>query len=249
MTDTAPIPTPPPTTPPPAPLASAPSSDPTVRHGLRRFSTGLVVYGIFGLVVAAIGLALLLYVGNRVGGLAERTTARVDSLIATLDRTATVLDDAGDTAVSFALTLERTPPAVRQAAETVGSLQEDLRSIQTELAAFSILGTNPLSRVAAIFGDVASNIEGLDTRLEAIADSLDDNKAALLTNAESLRALGAQIQRVSDDLRTGVVSESLEDVQLILTVLFVLLVAWTAVPAIGALWMGWYLRRELPEGT
>jgi antibiotic biosynthesis monooxygenase (ABM) superfamily enzyme len=51
---------------------------------------------------------------------------------------------------------------------------------------------------------------------------------------------------VADDLRTGIVQDSLADVQLILTVLFVLLVAWTAVPAAGALWIGWWLRRELP---
>lgn len=236
-----------PVTPSPAAAAAAPSSDTTLRHGLRRFSTGLIVYGVIGLLVAAIGLGLLLYVGNRVGGLAERTSARVDSIVATLDRTATVLDDAGATAVSFAQTLERTPPAVRQAADTVGNLEGDLQSIQSELAAFSILGANPLSRVAAIFGNVSSNIEGLDTRLNSVADSLDENKSSLLTNADSLRALGAQLQSISDDLKTGVVKESLADVQLILTVLLVLLVAWTAVPAAGALWMGWWLRRELPE--
>lgn len=236
-----------PVTPPPAADPTAPSPDTTLRHGLRRFSTGLIVFGVIGLLVAAIGLGLLLYVGNRVGGLAERTSTRVDSIVATLDRTATVLDDAGATAVSFAQTLERTPPAVRQAADTVGNLQGDLNSIQSELASFSIFGANPLSRVAAIFGNVSSNIEGLDTRLNSVADSLDENKSSLLTNADSLRALGTQLQSISDDLKTGVVQDSLGDVQLILTVLFVLLVAWTAVPAAGALWMGWWLRRELPE--
>jgi hypothetical protein len=232
--------------PPPAAPATAPSPDATLRHGLRRFSTGLIVYGVIGLLFAAIGLVLLLYVGGRVGALADRTSARVESVITTLDRTATVLQDASDTAVSFSQTLERTPPAVRQAADTVGNLQDDLRSIQGQLAAFSILGANPLTRVSEVFGSIAANIEGLDTRLVSIADSLDENKASLLTNAASLRALGTQIDAIADDLRTGIVQDGLADVQLILTVLFVLLVAWTAVPAAGALWIGWWLRRELP---
>ena len=232
------LPTPPGTAP--------PSPDATLRHGLRRFSTGLLVYGVIGLAVAAIGLVLLLYVGNRVGGVAERTSARVETIIATLDKTAKALSDAGDTAVSFSVTLERTPPAVRQAADTVGNLQDNLRTIQSQLAGISILGTQPLGRVAEVFGSIASDIEGLDTRLTSIADSLDANKSALLTNADSLRALGTQLSAVADDLRTGVIEDSLADVQLILIVLFVLLVAWTAVPAAGALWIGWWLRRELP---
>jgi hypothetical protein len=240
MTDASPT-----SPPPPSPPAAA-SPDATLRHGLRRFSTGLIAYGIVGLVIAAIGLVLLLYVGGRVDALADRTSARVETVITTLDRTATVLQDAGDTAVSFSQTLERTPPAVRQAADTVGNLQDDLRSIQGQLAAFSILGANPLTRVSEVFGSIAANIEGLDTRLVSIADSLDENKASLLTNAASLRALGTQIDAIADDLRTGVVEDSLADVQLILTVLFVLLVAWTAVPAAGALLIGWWLRGELP---
>ncbi len=232
--------------PPPPALPAAPSPDATLRHGLRRFSTGLIVYGVIGLAFAAVGLVLLLYVGNRVGTLADRTSTQVETIISTLDRTATALQDAGDSAVSFSVTLERTPPAVRQAADTVGNLQDNLLTIQQQLAALSIFGTQPLGRVAEVFGSIAGDIEGLDTRLTSIADSLDENKDALLTNADSLRALGTQLATVADDLRTGIVQDSLADVQLILTVLFVLLVAWTAVPAAGALWIGWWLRRELP---
>jgi hypothetical protein len=184
-----------------------------------------------------------------VTGLAERTSTQVETVIATLDRASTALTDAGDTAVSFAVTLERIPPAVNQAADTVGNLQGNLRSVEQQLGAISILGANPLGGVARVFGQMASDLEGLDARLAAIATSLDDNKQSLLANADSLRALGQQLGDVADDLRTGIVQDSLADVQLILTVLFVLLVAWTAVPAAGALWIGWWLRRELPPET
>ena len=232
---TAPI-VPPPLTAPMPPIS---------RSGLGRLATGLVAYGAIGLAIAVLGLFALLYAGQRIGGLAERTSAQVETIITTLDRTATVLDDAGATAVSFAATLERMPPIVDQAATTIGSLQGNLRGIESQLSAFSILGSTPLASTAARFGEIADDLEGLDTRLGLLASDLADNKARLLANADSLRALGAQLGTVADDLREGVIEDSLADVQFLLTVLFVLLVAWTAVPAAGALGVGIWLRREL----
>jgi hypothetical protein len=243
---TSPLASPPGPTAAVSPTPTTPGPDLNLRSGLRRFSTGLIVFGVAGLIVAAIGLAMLLYVGGRIGTVAERTSTQVETVIATLDRTSTALSDAGDTALSFALTLERTPPVVRQASDTLSNLQGNLRSIQQQLGAVSVLGARPLSGVSSIFGDMATQIEGLDVRLEGLAASLDDNKAALLANADSLSAIGVQLGSVADDLRTGIVQDSLSDVQVVLTVLLFLLVAWTAVPAAGALWIGWWLRRELP---
>jgi hypothetical protein len=205
----------------------------------------MIAYGLIGLAIAVIGLAALLWVGGRVGGLADRTSVQVESIIATLDKTATALDDAGTSAVSFAVTLERTPPIVRQAADTIGNLQGNLRAVEQQLASFSILGNQPLSEAARLFGQMATDLDGLDTRLDSLAIALDDNKASLLANAESLRALGVEIEGLADDLRTGIVEDSLADVQVIVTVLILVLVAWTAVPAAGALGVGWWLRREL----
>lgn len=226
-------------------MPAATATPPVSRAGLGRLATGLVAYGAIGLAIAVVGLVALLYAGQRIGGLAERTSAQVESIITTLDRTATVLDDAGATAVSFAATLERMPPIVDQAATTIGSLQANLRGIEAQLASFAILGSTPLAGTAERFGQIADDLDGLDTRLGLLASDLDHNKERLLANAASLRALGAQLSVLADDLREGVIEDSLADVQFLLTVLFGLLVAWTAVPAAGALGVGIWLRREL----
>jgi hypothetical protein len=233
--------------PPPMTLAAPPPPGPdaTLRGGLRRLSTGLIAYGVIGLIIAAIGLVLLLYVGNRAGQLADRASTQVETAIQTLDRASVALTDAGATASSFASTLAETPPAVQQAADTVGSLQSNLRAIEGQLGAVSVLGAQPLAGVASRFGAVATQLEGLDARLATIATSLSDNQGKLETNAGSLGALGAQLGSVADQLRTGVVQDSLADVQLLLTLFFLLLVIWTAVPAAGALWIGWWLRRDV----
>ena len=121
--------------------------------------------------------------------------------------------------------------------------------MSSQLGLFSILGANPLSGVATIFGSIADGLEGLDTALSTVAADLGDNHDKLLTNAESLDALGLRLATVADELREGVVQDGLADVQLIATLLGFIFVIWTAVPAIGALFLGSWLRRELaPTG-
>jgi hypothetical protein len=211
---------------------------------VRRLATGLIAYGVIGLALAVVGLIALVWVGGRVTAITDRVSTQVESSIATLDRAARALGDAGSTAGSFAVTLERTPPVVRQAAATVGNLQTELRSVEQQLDSVAILGSRPLAGAARPFGQMAADIEGLDTRLGLIATDLEDNKAALLDNADSLRASATQVEQLADDLRAGVVESSLADVGLILTVMFLLLVAWAALPAAGALGVGLWLRRE-----
>lgn len=215
---------------------------------LRRVSTGLLVYGAVGLAVAALGLVALLWVSGRVATLSERTATQVEELALTLEASSAALADAGTSAVSFAVTLERTPPSVRQAAQTVANLEGNLRATADQLASISILGSQPLGQVAGLFGQMATDLDGLDTRLEAIATDLESNKGALLTNAQSLRATGARLDSLAVDLRGGIVEESFADVSAVLTVLALALVLVTALPAIGALAFGWWLRSALPRG-
>lgn len=224
---------------------SAPERPVSLRVGLRRLSTGLLVYGGIGIALAIVGLLAMLYVGNRVTTLADSTGERIDTLVGTVEDTATVLKDAGSTALSFANTLERTPPTVRQAATTVENMRQTLLTIESQLGQFQVLGSRPLGNVADQFGQIASDLEGLDTRLELIATDLEDNRDKLLENSRSLTALGERLDTVADDLASGFIQDSLDDVRTLLIVLVFVLVLWTAVPAVGALIFGIWLRRNL----
>lgn len=224
-----------------------------VHTGLRRLSVGLIGYGVVGLAIAALGLVALLSLGTRVDGLVDRSSEQLDTVIATIDETAVALSDAGTSAVSFSVTLERTPPTVRQAAQTLGNLQGNLRTVEGQLASLSILGTRPLADVAALFGQMSSDLDGLDTRLGLIADDLEDNRDALLANARSLAAMGDRLAGIADDLRgTDVTAEptgsgiraSVDDLRAVVTLLALILMAWVALPAVGALALGWWLRGQ-----
>lgn len=222
-----------------------------LRTGLRRLSTGLIAYGVVGLAIAVIGLVGLLSLSGRVGGLVSSASAQVDTVIETLDETAVALRAAGTSAVSFSVTLERTPPTVRQAAQTLGNLQGNLRTVEGQLSSLSILGTRPLLDVAALFGQMSSDLDGLDTRLGLIADDLEDNRDVLLANASSLTAMGDRLAGIAADLRGDGVAGSgagddLAGVQSTVTIVATILLAWTALPAVGALLLGWWLRRLMP---
>ena len=216
-----------------------------LRAGLRRLRIGLLAYGSVGLLLALVGLAALVWVNGRMSALAERVDAEVGQLADAIESSATALKDAGASATSFTTTLERTPPSVRQAAVTVRNLRPSLRDLETQLSAINILGSQPFGRAAALFGTMATDLEGLDTQLDLIATDLEGNRGALAANARSLDALGTRLAAQAARLRSGMVHDGLEDVRALLLLALVAFLAWTAVPAMGALALGWWLRREL----
>lgn len=213
--------------------------------GLRRASTGLLVYGAVGLLVAALGLVALVWVGGRVAMLSERAAAQVEELALTLEASAQALDDAATTSLSFSVTLERTPPTIRQAAQTVANLEANLRATSDQLASIFILGSQPLGQVATLFSQMASDLDGLDARLDLIATDLEGNRAALLANGDSLRATAVRLDGLASGLRGGFVEDSFDDMTAVLTVLALALILVTALPAIGALAFGMWLRRAI----
>lgn len=216
-----------------------------LRGGLRRLSTGLIAYGIAGLAVALLGLVALGWTASRVAGLADRVDQEATQLATTLDRTAETLRAAGTSAVTFAVTLERTPPSVRQAAQTIRNLRPNLQAIESQLSSISILGNRPLADAARLFGDMATDLQGLDTRLDLIATDLGTDRDALLRNAESLDELANRTEIMAERVRTGFIQGGLEDLRVVLVLTILVFVGWTAVPAIGALALGLWLRRTL----
>lgn len=219
------------------------------RVGLKRLATGLLAYGAVGLVVAAIGAAGLLGAIGRIGDLTGRLDDDATGLIALVERASDALTDAGATARSFAVTVERTGPSVEQAASTIRQIEPRLRDLQNQANAVSILGTRPLGSLGDSFGAIATEMSGLDVRLDAIADELTLNKGALLANADSLTALGGELGTLGERLGEGSVGELLGDARFLLTLALALLVVWAAVPAVGALVLGLWLRRLLRDGT
>ena len=224
-------------------MSASPERPLTLRAGLRRLSGGLLVYGALGLVIALLGLLALVWVSGRIDALAQRAEVQVDAVIKSLDETANLLTVTGATAGSFGGTLSATSSTVSQAADTVRSVKPRLSDLENQFRSINILGNQPLANAADMVAGINAGLEGLDSKLDLVAVSLLDNQTSLDRNAAAMTSLGVRLGQLADRLDAGI--GTVADVQAIITVTLLVFTAWTAVPAIGALGLGLWLRKEV----
>ena len=208
-------------------------------------SRALIAYGIIGLVVTAIGFGALVWANDRVSHLRGETEVTVARLASIMEVAAHVIRGASTTATSFSVTVDQSAQAVSAAAVTITEVRSELSALEVQLRSVSILGTTPFSSPADAVGGIAASMDGLDGRLSAIADSGEGNRDALSGNATALGELGASTQVLALRLGTGVGQDLFADVQQVIAVTLLALAAWSVVPAVGALVLGVWLRREL----
>jgi hypothetical protein len=213
------------------------------RLGLLRLANALIVYGAIGLVAAGIGFAALMAASDRIGSLGERIVTEAQSLDAIIDRTAGVLDDAATTASSFGPTVEQTAVTVRDAAAALRDIEPRLRDLETQANAIDIFGTKPVAPLGQLFGQIAGDISGLDEQLDGIATEMGQNEAALTANSESLGALADLVRAYKGRLKPAAIDAGIDDARRLLLLTLALFIGWTAVPAVGALVVGRWMRR------
>jgi hypothetical protein len=216
-----------------------------LRGGLHRLSRGLIAYGIVGLIVTATGFGALVWANSRISDLRAEAEATVARLATTMEVAAYVLHGASTTAQSFSATVDLSAQAVSAAAVTITEVRSDLSALEAQLRSVSILGATPLSSPADAVGRIAASMDGLDGRLSLIADSGKGNRDALAGNATALGELADNTQALAARLGSGVGPDSFGDVQLVIAVTLLAFAAWSFVPAVGALVLGVWLRREL----
>jgi hypothetical protein len=79
----------------------------------------------------------------------------------------------------------------------------------------------------------------------AVATGLATNRAALDGNASSLAELATETRALSERLDAVALTASIDDLRVLLVVVLGIAALGAAVPAIGALLVGMWLRREL----
>jgi hypothetical protein len=220
---------------------------PLTGPGLRRLSALLLGYGIVGLTVAAIGLIALVVGLGRVNGLSDRLRDDVGGVSAALQRTAAVLDDAASSARGFGTTVDSSTTALSTAAGDLRAIVPQLREIETQANAINILGSQQLAPLAGLFGQIAGQLTDLDAQLDGVATNLGTNRAALDQNADSLAALATETRTLGGRLDGDALPSAVEDVRWLLVAMLAIGTLGAAVPAAGALAVGWWLRRNAGE--
>ncbi len=219
------------------------------RRQLKQLSTGLVVYGIVGIVLTIVLLGVSLTIGSRLETLSGRLSDRLETISQTVDKTATTLEHAGSTSGSFSTTLDQGVSTIGQVETTLGEVVGAVRDIQTAASAVSILGQTPLAGLSDRFGRVAGQLETLQAQVGTLGDNLAGNQSNLAALGTSMTDLATQLRGVSQVLQSGEIEDSLHEIVSIIRWSLSLLAIWFAVPAIAALAFGIWIRRQLSDGS
>jgi hypothetical protein len=127
------------------------------RRGLTRLSNALIVYGVVGILAAAIGFAALISASGRIGSLGDRIVSEAVSLDSIIVLTADALDDAATTADTFGPTIAQTSATVTAAASAVREIEPRLRDLETQANAIDIFGQRPVARLGELFAAFPDN--------------------------------------------------------------------------------------------
>jgi hypothetical protein len=217
------------------------------RRGLARLANALIVYGVVGILAAAIGFAALIGASGRIGALGERIVSEAVSVDTIIVATADVLDNAATTADTFGPTIDQTSVAVSGAAAAVRDIEPRIRDLETQANAIEIFGQRPVASLGAVFGQIATDISGLDDQLDGIATELGRNKAALTANAESLGALANLVRAYKGRLKPEAIDAGIDEARRLLLFTLALFIGWTAVPAVGSLIVGRWMRQLVAD--
>jgi hypothetical protein len=216
-----------------------------LRRGLQQLSRGLVIYGVIGIVMAAIAFGALIWVNGRIGGLRSEVETTIGQLATTTANTSDALRDASTTAKTFSSTLGQASDALPAMSTRIVTLQSGLGSLESTLRSVNILGAAPLGGAADSVANISASLNGIDTQLAIVATALKANSDALGTNATSLGTLADSTQALATRLGSGQVQDSLGDVQMVVVVVLLVFTLLSLVPAVGALIFGMWLRRGL----
>jgi hypothetical protein len=215
------------------------------RESTRRIGNALFYYGIAGLALAAIGIAVLVVAAWRLNGAADKVEAEAARLVTVLDRTATVLDDAASTVADVATTVDSADPMITRVATAITTTVDNLHGLQETAGSVSILGTHPLGGLANRFGQVAESLDPLDEELAAFGSNLGSAADKLRANVTSITALATELHGLHEELAGGLVTDAFAAIRFMLLTLLAFLAAVAALPAAAALFIGLRIRAEV----
>jgi methyl-accepting chemotaxis protein len=210
----------------------------------RRLGTGMLVFGVVGLVIAGmlgVGLIAGAFAARDLDQRLEVDQARIaDSLhqvSESMSSLAATTEHAGDTLTTSGETIAEAKDVLASAASTAQSLSESLN--------ITILGGQPFARASDNLGELSRTLTAFQDRADALAANLDQNASDASGMADKVRRMQTEV----DELATRVEGFDRigEVVNLVLggIVLGGLMTAWVAVAAGFCAWAGWRLRRHV----
>ena len=217
------------------------------RRQLRQLWTGLVVYGVVGIGLTVVLLGAVGLITGRLDDLSDRLSTRLDTISQTVAKTAITLDRAGETSQGFATTLDQAVPTLGQVDTSLGEVVITLKDLETTTANLTVFGQRPFAALSERFGRIAGQLEALQAQIRVLGANLGANGTNLAALGTSLADLGTQLRAIDAVIGSGELQSSLADIVSAIRLALALLAVWFAVPAVGALVLGLWIRRQLDD--
>lgn len=210
----------------------------------RRAGNLLLTYGILGALL--MGVLFVALLGAAVMGRDGFTDvdATIDEVVGVLDSTTAALQQADTTLTNVGTSLEETAFVVDEAVKLSGILSDGATTLADTAQSFCILGQCPLKGVQQPLADASGSLEELSVKLTAVGAALADNATDVTAMGAKLGDVATSLARTRDRL-AGVDTQLTTSALLAIGVLMAI-VAWLAIPAFAAVWVGRRWRRENP---
>ena len=200
----------------------------------RRLGWALIAYGTAGIVLLIIVVGVALDAAARAERLVGSADATLESAATTADAAAAAFSGANDSLNRGAASAADAASLSRDASATLDSL-----AVAMEI---SIFGGQPLLPLADDFAASADQAASLADELDGVGAALDDTQA-------DITLVGARLSELADDLDALSPADPSSASMPPLSLIVVLLGAWLALPAIGALATGIWLLRGVVDSA
>ena len=218
--------------------AVATKHDARLRLGRRRAGAALAAYGFSGLIVVALGLALVsgLLDGDR-GPFGLDVQRR--AIVKVLETTERTLEDAETAARDAGQSMSGTSTATGDGSRFASEMATTLRTLASSLR-FSLFGSQPFVGAADQFESVARQADRVAADLVGAASSMRLSSADLSSIADDLAAMRRDVAQLRADAGTAFDIGPWR-------ILLAGLLLWLALPAAVSLWLGlrWWRPRWL----
>ncbi|MHB8958409.1 MAG: hypothetical protein ACYDAN_02145 [Candidatus Limnocylindrales bacterium] len=209
----------------------------------KRLGTAMLVFGIVGLLLAAVVAVTLVAGGIAAQSLDHRVVAGQDRIAASLTRLTLTMDSVATSVDHGSATLATSRDSVAQAVDVLGELAGTSDALASALDV-SVLGDRPFTAAVTQLHDMATRMRTFQDDATRLAADLDQDASDATQIAGEVRAMRSQVAELAGGVTglTGgrdVVSFALGGI-----VLAGLLTAWTAVLAGAIAWAGLRLRHH-----
>jgi prefoldin subunit 5 len=215
-----------------------------VQRRRRAIGAGLTAYGLAGIVAGFVIVGATLAVGSGLEPAVASVERQRDALVASLERSSSALDQSAAIAGDAAAGAQQAAAIASQSADVSRQLAETLSRLSSTFGDFGILGTRPFEPLAEDAAQVAAQLRGIATNLDALGISLSRIAREIPPLAVELEAVAAELTTLATELATFAVPDAAAEAFRWLVVGVVMLVAWLLVPALASLAAGIALLRR-----